>query len=124
MPTYCFRDRHGRLVEKELRLADLEAARVDGDKFRFGRQVLEHDFAAEAGVSRGDPWGSPLASRALGCHPSQIGEMQAFLASRGVRADFTPDGKCLLESRGHRNQVLEARGYRDLDAGYGDVSPR
>ena len=53
-------------------------------------------------------------------HPEQIPEAVAVLREVGVPADFAPDGAAILGSRSERKRHMKARGYRDLDAGYGD----
>ena len=59
----------------------------------------------------------PLASQALGCHAEQVSDFNQR-AAKGVR--YLPDGTCQLDSRASRNEELKRRGFKDLDAGYGD----
>ena len=63
----------------------------------------------------------PLESVSSGCHPNQVQEFNQFYKQQGITgALHKKDGTCVFESRQARNQVLEARGMRDQDAGYGD----
>ncbi len=50
----------------------------------------------------------PVLSDGAGCHPSQIQEYRKFLAGKGVEADYTPDGRLVMESHDHRKKVLKA----------------
>lgn len=55
----------------------------------------------------------PVASDAAGCHPSQIKEYRKFLSDKGVQANYTPDGRLLMESREHKKAVLKALDMQD-----------
>ena len=59
------------------------------------------------------------ASDALGVSPAQIPAAQENLRRHGVRADFTPDGRCIVESAKHFDQVAAASGMRTGRDGYG-----
>lgn len=62
----------------------------------------------------------PLKSETLGVHSSQRMDAIQESIDVGVPTDFTPDGKAVLESPGHRKRYAEALGYFDKDGGYGD----
>lgn len=56
----------------------------------------------------------PIASDAMGIHPSQIEEARAFNRSRGVpTTDYTSDGRPILRSSGHRKAYMRAWKYFD-----------
>lgn len=64
----------------------------------------------------------PLESLAAGCHPSQVKEFNAHLASAGIQgATYKPDGTLEFSSRNARREVCRLRGLIDQDAGYGDA---
>ncbi len=65
-----------------------------------------------------------LKSVALAVHPSQVGEAAQDAEARGVPTSFTADGCPVFESRTHRKRYMQAYGYFDRDAGYGDAAPR
>ncbi len=62
----------------------------------------------------------PKKCDGTGVLPSQTQEASEHLASQGVPTEFAPDGRAILRDRSHRNNVLEALGLHDKDAGYGD----
>lgn len=68
--------------------------------------------------------GWPLYSDAVGVHPDQIPEAMAEARKHGVPTDFTPDGKVVFTSPGHRRDYCKLYGYFDLNGGYSDPSPR
>jgi len=65
----------------------------------------------------------PMKSEALAVHPSQIEEARKSAAARGVPTDFTPSGRPILRTRGHRKAYCKAYGFHDRNAGYGDAQP-
>ena len=58
----------------------------------------------------------PVLSDSAGCHPSQIGEYRKHLASHGVDAKYTTDGRVIMESREHRRQILKALQMHDRNS--------
>ena len=66
----------------------------------------------------------PLCSDTLGVHPDQRMDAVRESINLGVPTDFTPDGRAILESKGHRKRYAEALGYFDKDGGYGDPKRR
>lgn len=58
----------------------------------------------------------PYYSDAMGVHPKQIPEAQRKLAALGVRVNYTPDGRAIIESPQHRKQLAEAMGLHDRNS--------
>jgi hypothetical protein len=94
--------------------------------FVDGKEVTEAEFWAAAPVVQefsGDSligW-KPIESDALGVHPSQINEAREDAIKKGVPTDFTPTGEPILRTREHRKKYMQAYGFYDRDAGYGDA---
>lgn len=66
-----------------------------------------------------------LESDALGCHPSQVSEMNARAKRAGLTGIYyRPDGVCVMNSRGQRKKWAEQNGMFDKNGGYGDPQPR
>jgi len=62
----------------------------------------------------------PVLSDAAGVHPDQIPEAKARAAARGVKIDFTSDGRAIFESPRQRREYCRLRGLRDMNGGYSD----
>lgn len=58
----------------------------------------------------------PVLSDAAGCHPDQIPEFRQFLSEKGVEANYTPDGRLVMESHDHRKRCLKALGMVDRNS--------
>lgn len=66
-----------------------------------------------------------LESDALGCHPSQVKEMNAKARAAGLTGvHYREDGVCVMESRGQRRKWAEHNGMFDKNGGYGDPQPK
>lgn len=107
-----------------------------------GRIILEpdgpHYFIGETEVTReqfdarfpAKPLGEPLpaqtvgawpmASEAMGVHPSQVEEATADAKKKGVTTEFDKIGRPVFTSRAHRKAYLAAYGVHDKRGGYGD----
>lgn len=62
----------------------------------------------------------PIYSDALGVNPDQIPEAQATLAKHGVQAQYTPDGRAIVNDARHRRDWCRAVGLFDRNGGYSD----
>lgn len=92
----------------------LDGAKVSRQKFRAAcPDAKKTGFMASAAKY-------PIESVGLGVHPSQIKAAEEAAAKKGVKLEFTKDGKAILRDRGHRRDVLRATGYHDHNGGYGD----
>lgn len=58
----------------------------------------------------------PMKSDALGCGPKQIGEFREKSKKAGCATDFTPDGRAIITSPGHKKKVMKWRGLHDRNA--------
>lgn len=86
-----------------------------------GRRCLR-DIPAEWARRKDITGNWPMKSDALGVLDSQVDEAAKHLADHGVPTEFTKDGtgRCIVESRQHRNKIMEVLHIHDRDAGYGD----
>lgn len=121
MPTYCYtNDASGQTVE---RFFSMEKA---PRRVRVAGKSFTRDIGAEHGAARGRRRGVklwPQTSLAMGVAPSGIKARQAQLRARGVHAEFSERGDCVVESNTHRNKLMKAMGVGDCDAGYGQKAP-
>lgn len=60
----------------------------------------------------------PYSSDAMGCGPDQIAETAKSLLAAGIPTQFDSEGGVIVESNGHRNQLMQHFGLHDRDAGY------
>lgn len=66
--------------------------------------------------------GWPRKSLALGVHPDQVQEAQAYYDKLGVPTLFDPkDGKAIVRDNQHQIAIQKARGIRNHDGGYNAV---
>ena len=101
---------------------------VDNTTYKLNGQLVSREefLAGSKGFCFGEdtatphPAGWPMASESLGCHPDQIQESVDYAREKGVPTDFTPDGRPICDSPGHRKRYCEALGYYDRNGGYGD----
>lgn len=73
---------------------------------------------APAYTQRPENW--PMASEALGCAEDQIAHFTEDAKKRGIPTQFTPDGRPIFTSPGHRRDYLRAYGYHDKNGGYSE----
>lgn len=69
-------------------------------------------------AQKGGRW--PILSDSIGVHPDQIEEARAESIRIGIPTDFTPDGRAILRTPGHRKRYVQAHGMHDNDGGYSD----
>jgi hypothetical protein len=126
MPVYCYRKvGSGELVEFYMTPDEMQARSDNGFITLDDGNEAVRDFQAEHAPrkrTRGESW--PLESEAMGVHPDQIPEMKRLAKEHGVPTDFTPDGRAILRSRGHRKKFAETFGFWDRNGGYGDPQRR
>lgn len=82
--------------------------------------LYKRDLRAEQNGSKRTAGNWPLKSDAAGVHPDQIPEAVEHSKKIGIPTDFTPDGRAIFTSRGHRQRYCRAIGLRDRNGGYGD----
>jgi hypothetical protein len=124
MPAYCYRTDDGEVVELIMTVAEMGRRQRADDTIKLddGR-VATRDMAAEVGGQRmGDIWAKGLHSEALGCHPSQVEQMQKRADELGANVRYTKDGTCISYSRDGRKKVAEDRGMGDYSA-YSNKDP-
>ncbi len=79
-------------------------------------ELYKRDVLADHGKVAHKPGNWPLMSDAAGVVPEQIGEAMSEARKAGIPTDFTPDGKAVFRSPGHRRQYLKHIGLQDLAA--------
>lgn len=87
-------------------------------------QRMDRDFVAEHGRTAHAPGNWPMLSDAAGVHPAQIKEAYAASVKAGVPTGFTPDGRAIFSSAGHRKRYCEANGLYDRNGGFSDPQRR
>lgn len=121
MPTYCYRkDSDGSLVELEMGIEQMMAREVNGRIQLDDGTTATRDWSPGSVAQTRRPSCWPMVSHACGCHPKQIAEMREFLGKRGIKTEYTSDGKAIFRSPRHRRAHARALGMRDFDAGYSD----
>lgn len=104
--------------------------KIVGNRYYLeGREVTHDEFWAAfpepaSGGRAGDSfvgW-KPLASDALAVHGAQVKEATEDSAKKGVPTEFLKDGRPVFRSREHRKKYMQAYGFFDRSAGYGDAA--
>ena len=102
-----------------------------GAKKRFvidGKDVTQKEFERhfpDKPIGSGDGlfgW-KPLVSDALAVHPRQVKEAREDAARKGLTVEFLKDGRPVFNSRQQRRAYMDAYGFYDRQAGYGDAAP-
>lgn len=116
MATYCYsKTEGGEVFEYRFPMGEAPWTITMDD----GEQV-HRNISAEQSGRRHMPGNWPMKSDAMGCHPSQVKEYQQKLAEKGLQADFTKDGRIILNSPKHRKAIGEAMKFYDKNGGYSD----
>jgi len=95
---------------------------LDGETIRARRNMVV-DARRNVGSRAGDAW--PQVSKAManpGMTDAEVRSEQEYLDKAGVPTQYTKDREPIFESRGHWKRYMQAMGYHDRDAGYGDQS--
>ena len=125
MPWYCFKCDNGDPLEVSMTVSQMESTKVsDGVHKLPSGQVVRRDFQKEMRTIATNSTGWPIHSRAMGVHPSQIGEAKERAQKIGVPTEFDNKGKAIFTDRSHRKKYCEKLGYFDQDGGYGDPQPK
>jgi hypothetical protein len=128
VPTYCYRDdATGESVEQVHPASDIpESVTVEGQVFkrdRFAEMVTQSRQMGHKRTVRKHNHG-PVESDAMGCHPSQIPEMRAAAAKKGLKVDFDPKyGTAKFATRKQYKEYAEAHGMYARNGGYSDPQP-
>lgn len=125
MPRYCYRTPDKKILI-EITQTVKEMTDCGGKIVLASGKVAFRDMVAEIRPQQGatDPWRKGLASEAAAVHPDQIREAKKYLERKGIKTEFTPDGRPVFRSRPHRKAHLEAFHLYDKDGGYGDARRR
>ncbi len=134
--SYKFqRTDNGRCITRKLTLEELFAAQYAGSIYRFAdgveaRRMVAEEMRALCGRGekrKGRAWSKPLLSDAAsvsdGAEGRRMNQEVRAAGISGVRY-CEKTGDCYFESRSGRNKEMTRRGFRDKDAGYGDVAGR
>lgn len=92
---------------------------VEVSKEDFDAAFPDHELTG-SGPGGHLPGAWPILSDVMGVHPDDIPAAAARDRQLGVPTGYTPDGRAVFESRGHRARFLKAHGYHDRKGGYGD----
>ena len=109
MPTYCYSNSDGVIVEQFHKMGDAPAEIViDGE-------VCKRDFQAEqVGVPARSGW--PLTCYASGVHADDAQKLRDHFTEIGVPTEVTINGDPVYKSPSHRRKALAARGFYDKDS--------
>jgi hypothetical protein len=108
MPIYCYKDRNGKIHERNFS----SAAPVPACIVLTGGSKAKRCFQAET-KSFPPTKGWPLTCCASGVHASQAQELRDHLASKGVPTEVTRDGDPVYRDAQHRRKALKVRGMVD-----------
>lgn len=124
MPMYEFRTEDGDIVELQMSFAEFDKRVKDGViKLDDGRQAKSY-FNPGSKIST-VPGNYPLVCTAAGVHPGQIKEHTEHLRQMGCGfVEHTKDGDLVFNDKSQRKKVLEALGFFDRRASYGDPQPK
>lgn len=101
---------------KYYRLQDDGTYRNDAGEI-MGDSETQH--SSRSAICEKNPW----VSTAAAVHADQVPRFNEELKNQKVAgAYYREDGKLVCTSRAARNKVLQMRGMRDGDAGYGDYA--
>lgn len=106
--------------------------------YKINRQEVTeeefHQLALKAAEKRGGGMGVPgtrsksawpFESDAMGVHPAQVAEAEAYAARCGCPTHYNPvTGNPEVQNPEHRNALMKINGLADRDAGYGDYAGR
>jgi hypothetical protein len=129
MPTYVFVDNKGERHERTMSVASLEALERWTDEINRvydvpGLGECWIDVAAQQIEVRSTPGTYPMECDAAAVHPTQVREHQEILAKRGVKTQYTSDGRPIFRDAAHRKHHCETIGLYDRNGGYSDPQPR
>ena len=109
MPTYCYEDQHGQVIEKVFGVG------MAPKEIKSGNSKYRRSYAAE-GSKCPPPGAGPITCTASGVQATQAGELHSFLKDAGVPTEVTPDGNPVYRDPDHRRKALKARGMFDKDS--------
>lgn len=121
MPQYCYR-----MPDNSIRIlmmsVEEKATRERSDKSMVFENGLvgQRDYKAEHGNFQHCPGNWPMYSDAAGVGEDQVEEATKHSREIGIPTDFTPDGRAIFTSPGHRKKYCEAIGMFDRNGGYSD----
>ena len=124
MPMYEFRTEDGEIVELMIPFADFDKRVKDGKITLDDGRVAFYDWGQHKLTST-VPANYPMVCTAAGVHPSQIKEHTEHLREKGCGfVEHTKDGDLIFRDKNQRKKVLEALGFFDRQASYGDPQPK
>ena len=107
MPTYCYGDKQGNVVERVFPMGKAPRS-ITIDRCRFNRALYAEFKSVPASSSS---W--PMTCHASGVNPEQAGELRSLLRENGVPTDVTNDGDPVYRDKNHRKKALKVRGLVD-----------
>lgn len=122
MPTYCYRDEKGQLVELVMTVAEMLAKQRGGDTIEEAGQTMTRDMASELLGRSATQWN--MHCEALAVFPEDIPKFKEYDREHGCPVEYDHEGCPVLTSRKQYADYCRAHGYHNRDAGYGDAAPR
>lgn len=112
MPTYCFSDRDGNVIEKYFGMANVP------ESVNVGGTIFKRDFTAEhQGVKSKGDW-PEIECIASGVNAAQAGELREHFRKNGMNIEVTNDGNPVYTSPSQRRKALKLRGFVDKSSYY------
>ena len=118
MSTFCFVNEKTKEVIEEDYLSYKEVPEKIKRKGRVFVRSVAAEIAGQTGNSA-DTW--PLESTAMGVHPSQVDEYEAYCEKVGLNTKYNrKNSRAIFRDQAHRKAHCEHFGATDLDGGYND----
>ncbi len=124
MPAYVYKKANGVHVTIVMSIAQMEAQQDKNGCLTVDGEKLTRDIPAEHNGFAHKPGNWPMKSDAAGVAPSQVQEAYEKSVKDGVPTQFTPDGRAIFTSAGHRKRYCESVGLYDRNGGYRDPQRR
>lgn len=112
MPLYRYKCDNGHITEQWF---NMDAVTKDVQCPMCGKTAAREYGARTQGTTT---W--PLYSDAMGVAPSQVQQAMTDAHQKGVKLEFTSDGRAIFQSAKHRREVCRAYGMIDRNGGYSD----
>ena len=109
MPTYCYEDQFGQVIERVYAMGKAPREIKSGtSKYRRSLQAEMPSIPSTAG------W--PMECSSSGVNAEQAQDLRNHFDKAGVRTEVTPEGRPVYRDMDHRKKALKCRGMFDKDA--------
>lgn len=113
MPTYCFSDEDGCVIERTFPRDAIPESIFDSRHGRMTRDYRAENVQSVVAAVRDKPQGWPMTCVGSGVNANQAGELREHFKKHSVSVDVTSDGDPIYTSATHRRKALRCRGIRD-----------